>query len=192
VTPSKPGLGLILWNLISLNMGWWSTVFAAVHGWPWVGPGVIAVLVAIHLTLVPQRKRELATMGAAAVFGYIVDSIMVLAGVFDFPAAARLGAPSTVWMVTLWVHLATALNLALYWLVKRPRLGAVLGAIAGPIAYTGGWKLGGLVLPEGPWILALAVSAQWAMATPIVLKGAVWIGRVTGQPATAEAERRSP
>ncbi len=192
MTQSKPRLGLILWNLVSLNIGWWSTVLAAVHGWPWVGPGVIAVLVAIHLSLVPQRKRELATMAAAGVLGYIADSILVLAGVFELPAAAQVGAPSTVWMVALWVNLATAFNLALYWLVKRPLLGVVLGPIGGPTAYIGGWQLGGLVGVSGPWVLATAVAIEWAIATPILLTGAIWIGRVTGQPATAEAGGRSP
>jgi hypothetical protein len=157
-----------------------------------VGPAIVAVLVAIHLGLMPQRWREIATLAAAGVFGYFADSILVLAGVFDFPVDSRVGAPVTVWMVALWVNFATAFNVALNWLVKRPALGAVLGAIGGPTAYTAGWQLGGLIALEGPWILALAVAVQWAIATPIVLTGAVWIGRWSGQPVPAEATEPAP
>ena len=183
----KPPLSVMLWNIVSLNAGWFACVLGAANGYNWLGPAVVAALVAIHLSIRPARRRELATLAAAAVFGYTLDSIMVLAGVFEFPAQARIGAPSTVWMVALWINFATALNTALHWLQGKHRLAAVLGAIGGPLAYVSGIQFGGLLAPAGMTLLVVGVSLQWAIATPVVIEGAARIGRLVGQPVPAEA-----
>ncbi|WP_083331013.1 DUF2878 domain-containing protein [Halofilum ochraceum] len=187
MTAGKPSLPLILWNIVSINIGWFTCVLGAANGYIWLGPLVVAVLVAIHLKLIPARRRELATLAAAALFGYAIDSAMVLAGVFDFPAQARVGAPSTVWMVALWVNFAMALNVALHWLQRSYLLAALLGAVGGPMAYFSGTQFGGLLAPEGVAVLIGAVAVQWAIATPLVVAGAARIGRWAGQPVPAEA-----
>lgn len=187
MTSSKPSLPLILWNIGSINIGWFICVLGAANGYNWLGPLFVAVLVAIHLNLIPARRRELATLAAAALFGYTIDSVMVLAGVFDFPAQAGVGAPSTVWMVALWVNFAMALNVALHWLQRKYLLAALLGAVGGPIAYFAGTRFGGLLAPAGITVLIGAVAVQWAIATPLVVAGAARIGRWVGQPVPAEA-----
>jgi hypothetical protein len=188
MTSARPPLPLLLWNIVSLNTGWFACVLGAANGYTWFGPAVVAVLVAIHVAIVSQRRRELATCAAAAVFGYLLDSIMVLAGVFEFPPQARIGEPSTVWMVALWVNFATGLNTALYWLQNRHSLAVLLGAVGGPTAYYGGTRFGGLVAPEGLDVLLVGVSIQWAIATPLVIHGAGRIGRLVGEPVRAEAD----
>ena len=187
MTPGKPTLAHILWNIASINIGWFACVLGAANGYTWLGPVFVAALVAIHLNLIPARRRELATLAAAALFGYAIDSVMVLAGVFDFPVQARVGAPSTVWMVALWVNFAMALNVALHWLQHRYLLAALLGGIGGPVAYFSGTRFGGLLAPAGITVLLGAVAVQWAIATPLVVAGAARIGRWTGQPVPAEA-----
>jgi len=188
MSTDTPGVTLILWNVVSLNIGWWSSVLSAAQGAVWIGPAVIAVLVTVHLTLTPARARDVVTMIAVGVFGYGVDSLLVLSGAFGIPASAHVGWPSPIWMVALWVNLATAFNIALYWLVKKPVLGAMLGAVGGPLAYMGGWHFGALAAPAGVWTLAGAVAVEWAIATPIVLTGAVHIARWMGRPVPAEAD----
>ena len=187
MTPGKPTLAHILWNIASINIGWFACVLGAANGYTWLGPVFVAALVAIHLNLIPARRRELATLAAAALFGYAIDSVMVLAGVFDFPVQARVGAPSTVWMVALWVNFAMALNVAAHWLQHRYLLAALLGGIGGPMAYFSGTQFGGLLAPAGITVLLGAVAVQWAIATPLVVAGAARIGRWTGQPVPAEA-----
>jgi hypothetical protein len=183
----KPRLALIVWNVVSLNIGWYACVLGAARGSAWLGPAIVAVLAAIHLALVPAYRRELATLALAGLFGYVIDSGMVLAGVFDFPAQAQVGAPSTVWMVALWVNFATALNVALHWLQRQHLLAAALGAIGGPVAYYGGTAFGGLLAPAGTATLIVGVALQWALATPLVVAGARRIGQWAGQPVPAEA-----
>ena len=188
MSPARPSLPLMLWNVASLNIGWFACVLAAADGYNWLGPLVVAGLIAVHLALVPARRRELATLLAAAVFGYTIDSLMVLAGVFDFPAQAQAGAPSTIWMVALWVNFATALNLVLHWLQGRYTIAVLLGAIGGPMAYFGGTQFGALEAAVTLPVFLAVVSAQWAIAMPLVVLGANRIGRRVGQPVPVEAK----
>ncbi len=184
---SRPPTGLMVWNIVALNVGWFACVLPATWGLPWVGPVCVAVLVAIHLYLMPARRREVAMILLLAVFGYAADSIPTLLGVFEFPEAARLGGPSPVWMVALWCNFATAPSLALYWLANRPLLAAALGALGGPMAYFGGMQLGGMIAPLGTTTMLAVVALEWAIATPLIMWAAVRLGRATGQPVPAEA-----
>ncbi|MDX1609781.1 MAG: DUF2878 domain-containing protein [Halofilum sp. (in: g-proteobacteria)] len=183
----RPPAGLMAWNLVSLNVGWFACVLAAANGRPALGLPVVAVLLAIHLTLMPARRREALLIAALAGFGYVADSIPVLLGLFAFPEAARLGGPSPIWMVALWCNFATAPSVALYWLAGRPLLAAALGAVGGPLAYFGGLQLGAMLVPAGTGAMLAAVAVEWAIATPLVMWAAVRLGRVSGQPAPMEA-----
>ncbi|MEX2575853.1 MAG: DUF2878 domain-containing protein [Halofilum sp. (in: g-proteobacteria)] len=183
---ARPSTRWLIWNVVSVNLGWFGCVLSAAHGQPWLGPALIAVLVAIHLTRVDARRRESLTLVSAAAVGYALDSALVLAGAFDFPPAAVVGAPTTVWMVALWVNFATAINGALYWLGGRPWLAAALGLIGGPMAYYGGVRLGALLLPHGSGYMLALVALEWLVATPLLIAGAARIGRRVAQPVSAE------
>ena len=116
-----------------------------------------------------SRRPEIALLVFAAAFGYSMDSLLVLAGVIEFPPATRLGQPSTVWMVAMWMNLATTLNASLGWLRGRYVLAAVMGLVAGPLSYFAGVRLEAISfgLPVG---LSLAViAAEWALSMPALL-----------------------
>ncbi len=156
-------------NFILFQLCWLANVVGAGVGWAWAGPLVTAVWIAFHLGAVTDDRisEGWLLMGAAA-FGYAADSLLVLIGVIEFPAHARLGAPSTLWMVALWVSFAATLRHALRWLAGRYVLGAVLGAIGGPLAYRAGEALDAIVIPDSvPGLIA--VSVEWLIAMPILL-----------------------
>lgn len=184
---TRPPTGLMIWNVVALNLGWFACVLPAVWGMPWLGPVCVTVLIAVHLALMPARRREVAMILALAIFGYAADSIPTLLGVFEFPEPARLGGPSPLWMVALWCNFATAPSLALYWLAHRPVLAAALGAVGGPMAYFGGMQLGAMVTPLGTGTMLAVVAVEWAIATPLIMWAAVRLGRMTRQPVPAEA-----
>jgi len=186
-TGVRPPTWLMVWNIGSLNLAWFGCVIAAARGMPWLGVACVAVLVAVHVALVPARRRELTLIASMAAFGYAADSIPTLLGIYAFPESAQLGGPSPLWMVALWCNFATAPSVALYWLAKRPALSAVLGALGGPLAYFGGMQFGGMHAPLGTGSLLIAVAIEWAIAMPLIMWAAVRLGRWTGQPAPAEA-----
>jgi hypothetical protein len=105
---------------------------------------------------------------AAGALGYALDSVIVLAGGMSFPAQAQLGAPTTLWMVTLWLGFAATLRHALGWIRGRYLLAALLGAVAGPFAYWSGSKLGAVVLTDTVPTLVM-VGVEWLVAMPLLL-----------------------
>jgi hypothetical protein len=156
-------------NFVGFQSGWFACVLGAAAGCPWLGLVVVAGVVALHLALRRPRGPEILLLLAAGALGYVMDSVLVLAGVIGFTPEARLGGPSAVWMVALWVNLGTTLNVSLGWLRGRYLAAAAMGAIAGPLAYWAGVRLEavtfGLPLP-----VALAViSVEWAVSMPALI-----------------------
>ncbi len=156
-------------NFVLFQLCWIANVFGAGAGWPWAGPLVTAVWMALHFAvLVEDRIGEGLLLLSAAALGYAADSLLVLLGFLEFPAHARLGGPSTLWMVALWVSFAATLRHALRWLQGRYLLGAILGALGGPLAYRAGEALDAIVIPQSiPGLIAIGLA--WLVAMPILL-----------------------
>lgn len=161
-------MGRIL-NAVGAYAGWWACLVGAAHGMPWAGPVVVAGLAVASALRPGPRSGRVAFLLVAAGTGYVIDSVLVLAGVLVFPEHARLGGPSTLWMVALWVNLALTLDSSLGWLRGRFVLGAVVGAVGGPLAYLSGAQLGAAVLGPSVPIAMGAVAVAWSMALPLLL-----------------------
>lgn len=156
-------------NLIAVQIGWLASVLGAAAGMPYLGPAFAAVWLPLHIVAAkPSADIELKLILAAGGLGYLLDSTLVLAGLLSFPAQAQLGAPSTLWMVALWLGFAATLRHALGWLRGRYLLGALLGAIVGPFAYWSGSKLGAVELTDTVASLA-AVGVEWLIVMPVLL-----------------------
>lgn len=156
-------------NFAAFQLCWFACVLGAASGAPVVG--VLAVLAwgVVHLLRTrPTARVEVGLMLAAAVLGLAGDSVLVLGGWIAFPDHARLGSPTTVWMVCMWVNFATTLGHSLDWLRGRYVLGAVAGAVFGPLAYWAGMRLGAVDLVHG-LSTGLAVAVLWALALPALL-----------------------
>ena len=75
---------------------------------------------------------------------------------------------SPAWMVALWVSFGTTLR------TLGPALGAgwaavLAGAVAGPVAYTGGVSFGAAQFGDDVWVSRLVVAAAWALAMPALV-----------------------
>ena len=156
-------------NFVLFQLCWVANVVGAGAGLPWAGPLITAVWITLHLTVVTDdRSGEGRLLLGAALLGYAVDSVLVLLGYIEFPAHASLGGPSTLWMVALWVSFTATLRHALRWLRGRYLLGAILGAVGGPLAYRAGEALDAIVIPQSlPGLIAIGL--EWLIAMPILL-----------------------
>lgn len=156
-------------NFVLFQACWLANVAGAGAGWPALGPALTAVWIALHLAAMRERRAgEAGILAAAALLGYAADSALVLAGSFQFPAHTLLGGPSPLWMVALWVGFAATLRHGLRWLKGRYLLGAILGLIAGPLAYRAGQALNAIEIPDPGTGLA-AVGIEWMIAMPLLL-----------------------
>ncbi|HSS62868.1 MAG TPA: DUF2878 domain-containing protein [Gammaproteobacteria bacterium] len=156
-------------NFVLFQICWLANCVGAGAGWPLAGPLLTAVWIVLHLVALGGRRLiEGRILLAAAAVGYAADSLLVLSGFIEFPPHARLGGPSPLWMVALWVAFAATLRHALRWLGNRYVLGALLGAIGGPVAYRAGEALGAVRIPD-PLPGLTAVSVEWLVAMPLLL-----------------------
>lgn len=172
-----------LLNFAGFQLCWFANVLAAAHGLPWAGPLLTLAWLGAHVALLrDDAPCDARVILAGAAFGWLADSALVLAGLIAFPEPARLGAPTTIWMVALWAGFAATLRHALGWLRGRWLAGAVLGALGGPLAYLAGESLGAIVL-SGHAAFA-AVALQYALATPLLL---LVVSRCERTPDTARA-----
>lgn len=159
----------VLVNLVAFQCCWLAAVLGAAAGMPWLGPLFAVAWLPMHIratgaSMVIETKLIL----AAGALGYVLDSVIVLVGGVSFPAQAQLGAPTTLWMVTLWLGFAATLRHALGWIRGRYLLAALLGAVAGPFAYWSGSKLGAVVLTDIVPTLMM-VGVEWLVAMPLLL-----------------------
>ena len=153
-------------NFAAFQLNWLISVLGAASGWPWAGPVAVLLWAVLHLRLNRgHHKTEWRLILAAAGAGYLLDSGLVLTGYLAFPEPARLGYPSTLWMVALWINLATTLRHSLGWLQGRILLAALFGGIGGAAAYYAGDRLGAIHLPD-PVIGSLLICLLWALALP--------------------------
>lgn len=159
-----------LLNLLAMQMAWFACVLGAAHQLPWLGVVVSLAVVALHLWRSAQRRIELSLTLYALLMGLVIDSVLASGGWIGFTSGVLITGVTTPWMLGLWIAFATTLTTSLNWLMRRPALTVLFGALGGPAAYWSGAKLGALTLtPVGPALLAIGVSWAVAMAIFVVL-----------------------
>lgn len=172
-------------NVIGLKIGWLSCVLGGANAMPWLGVVVVSVIVGIHLFFSDDRAAEATLIGIVAAIGLVWDSALTSAGLMVYPSGSILPGLAPYWIVAMWVLFATALNVALAWLKGRPFVAAMFGGIGGVMAFYGGYKLGGVDIPNLPLGLA-AQGVGWAIIMPLL----AWLAtRFNGVALTAARPR---
>lgn len=149
----------------------------AAAGSPWLGVGVLLGVLAGHFyfPLAPWR-RELALLAAAALMGLAAETLLHKgAAVVGYPPQAWTGDPAPAWMVALWINFAATLHGCLGWMQGRIPVATLAGALAGPLSYWGGARLGAITLHPDPVHWIVGIGLVWAIATPVL----VWLAEVT-------------
>ena len=127
---------------------------------------VLAILLAVHLWLVPHRVHELLWTVPIALLGIAVDAGLSLADVYRFPGDVVL----PLWLMGLWLAFATTVRRSLGFLTRHPALVWIAGAVALPFNYWAGQRLGavefGLPLPQTLALLAVI----WLVVLPLMYR----------------------
>jgi hypothetical protein len=174
----------ILINALVFQAGWLCCVLAGAHRLPWLGTLTALLIVAWHVGRAAVPRRELTLVLSAGAIGALWDSLLVYAGLLQYPSGILVPGSAPHWIVAMWLLFATTLNVSLRWLRGRPVLAAALGAAGGPGAYLAGWKLGGVQIPElAPALLAL--GAGWALFMPLLIRLGMRFDGIRPQPAPA-------
>lgn len=175
-----------LLNFGAFQVAWFACVFAAAQGRPLLATLAVAIAVAAHLWLAPRRAPEAMLVMIATSIGLLWDSLIVSLGLLSYSSGNFADGMAPAWIIAMWALFATSLNLSLGWLKGRPWLGALFGAVGGPLAYLAGQRLGGVQMPDP--VLALGAQAiGWAVILPLLTRLAT---RLNGfEPAPADWAR---
>ncbi|HEY5623014.1 MAG TPA: DUF2878 domain-containing protein [Gammaproteobacteria bacterium] len=157
----------LLANVVRFQVGWFACVVGAANGAPLLGTMTVAAIVLLHLSLSSKPLRELALLLAAGLLGAIWDSVLVYAGWLAYPSGSVVTGFAPHWIVAMWILFATTLNVSLRWLRGRVVLAAIIGGIAGPLAYYAGAELGGVIFVD-PRAGYLALALGWAVLLPLL------------------------
>ena len=129
-------------NIILFQVGWFACVLSAAAYQPWLGVGIAMLIIAFHTWRASRPVTEITLLAICVLVGAVWDSILVWQQWLAYPSGMFLDNTAPVWIIALWALFATTLNVSLRWLKKRPVIAMIVGAIAGPLAYIGGVKLG--------------------------------------------------
>lgn len=155
-------------NLVVFQVAWFACVLGGAHGLPWLGVGVVALVVALHLRLASDPAREALLLLLVGVVGGLWDGLLVRYGFLEYPSGLIVPWLAPVWIIAMWVAFATTLNVSLGWLKGRWYLACLLGAIGGPLAYFGGYKLGAVAFPD-TLVAMVVLAGGWSFLMPLVL-----------------------
>lgn len=167
----KPMQRIIL-NLVVFQIAWLACVLGGAHGLPWLGVGVVAVVAALHLRLASAPAREALLLVLVGLLGGLWDGLLMRYGFLEYPSGVILPWLAPVWIIAMWVAFATTLNVSLGWLKGRWYLATLLGAIGGPLAFYGGYKLGAVAFPD-TFVAMVVLAGGWSFLMPLVL----WMAR---------------
>lgn len=152
-------------NFLFTQLAWFAAVLGAAQGLPaWGALPALAVLL-WHLRRAPRPRSEAALILLTAGLGTAADTLVLGQGVLAYTSGQWNAAVPPLWMCALWAVFATSLNVTLRWLHGRPLLAALIGAVAGPLAFLSGARLGAAtLLAPGPALAWLAL--EWAIVLP--------------------------
>ena len=160
------GAALRVANFALCQLAWFAAVLGAAHDHEVAGCFTVLAVLAWHLGKAERPAREGALLLIVAVLGWMAELVYARLGVFRYEGRTLLAGLPPLWLMLLWPLLGCMLNVSLRWLHGRYGLAAVCGAVAGPLAFFGGARLGAAeVFDAGTAWLAQAIG--WAVLMPI-------------------------
>lgn len=150
----------VLGNAVLFQIGWAACVFSVRHSWLLL---VAFACLLLHLLWSPSRLREGPVLLAVATCGWLLDSLLLNLGVFDFAGQEHV---LPAWLALLWLLFASTLRLSLAWSASPLWLAAGVGALGGPLSYYAGSRIANVELPLGLWPSMLLLALLWAVLLP--------------------------
>lgn len=177
-------------NYLLFQACWFAAVEDGTEGYLWLAPTVIGLAVLVHLSMVRERC-EASYLLAVGALGTAMDSGLLALGLTDYTTFPAGWPPGLVppWITMIWVAFATLPRFSLGWLAGRPRLAALFGALGGPLSYFAGVKYGAVETSSEPLWTYAALSVQYAVAMPLMMRFAPGARGRVGARSTQPQER---
>jgi hypothetical protein len=158
-------------NFVLFQTGWFACVLAGAHGVSVAAVAAAGVVMGVSLWwFSANRVSDAGLFLAVALIGFCVDTVHLRLGVFALIGDPRFSHLCPLWLVALWAMFGTTLRGSLSWLTGRYWLAALLGAVAGPLSYLGGAKLGAVTLHPNRAFSVAALAVGWAFVMPLLIR----------------------
>jgi hypothetical protein len=158
-----------IFNIVGTQIGWFACALGAAKGLPWLGLVVVAVYLVLHLLWSEERLREAQFILAVGALGMVIDSLNKITGLLSYNGdILNISWLAPLWIGALWLQFASTLNVSLAWLQNNYLLAFVMGAIAGPLSYMGGVRLGALALPHDKTFTVIILAIIWGIVMPLL------------------------
>lgn len=163
-----PKRSTVIANFVLFQLAWFAAVLGAAYRWPALGTACVLAAVAVHVAGAVRPRVELTFVAIVVVVGLVSESAVALQGHIVYPSGQPVAWLAPYWIVALWALLATAPNVTLRWLKRRPALAAVLGAVCGPASFAAGVRLGGAHFVDATAAL-VTLAVLWAVLMPALM-----------------------
>ena len=158
-------------NFALFQLGWFGVVLSGAAEEPGLATGIAGAVLIVHLFAARRPVPELKLALMAGALGLLLDSLLTGLGLLRFASGQWVAWAAPLWIVAMWMMFSTTLNSSLGWMKGRFGLAALLGALAGPLAYFGGAKLGAVGLHDTLAFSLLGIALAWLIAMPLL----VWL-----------------
>ena len=163
-TPAAPASAIT--EAVWFNALWFQGLwFCAVLGRDWLLP-LTVVLLALHLFLVGDKRRELRRFACVGGLGIAVDAVLSGAGIYQFAGGVLV----PVWLVCLWLGFSAALSRSLVYFSDKLPLAAVAGGLVFPVNYWAGERLGAVEFSLRLPATLLIIALTWAVMLPLLYR----------------------
>ncbi|MEP7294961.1 MAG: DUF2878 domain-containing protein [Burkholderiales bacterium] len=164
----RPTRTMQLLNFVLFQAAWFAGVLGAANEQPLLGTLAVFAVIAWHISVSARPADEARLVLAALAIGAVFETFCVQLGQVAFTSGQPEPHLAPYWMVSMWGLLAIALNVTMRWMKRRWLLAAALGAIAGPVSYAAGVRLGAATFIHATAALTtLAIS--WAVLMPAMM-----------------------
>ena len=154
-------------NFILFQTAWLLTLFSAAYGKPYIGIIFTALWMTYHLSIAcKEPKNEMMLLVIVAVLGWLLELGLVMSQLVSYPEQTMFGTPVPLWMVALWINLTATVNFSLFWMNGRYFLAALFAAVAGPLSYFTGERIGAIILHG--YVSLIAICLMWFFAMPFI------------------------
>lgn len=152
-----------LFQFFAFDVAWASAVAGGAGGWALLGAAPALAVLALHLFVSRAViAAELKLVLAITLFGVLMETGFMGAGLITFTGSPVLGVLPPIWVWALWLGFASLPNGSLTWLQGRPGLQMLLGLVFGPLAYWTGAKMGAAETPSAGSMVIIGLA--WALA----------------------------
>jgi hypothetical protein len=155
-------------NFVLFQIGWFACVLSGAAQQPLIGVAIAAVIILWHLWNATRPSKEMNLLLIAMLVGMLWDSLLVWQAWLNYPAGILVPHTAPYWIIIMWALFASTLNVSLRWLKDHLLLAVILGAVAGPLAYYGGARLGAVDFVQ-PISAVIALAIGWAVFTPLLV-----------------------